>query len=101
MSRSNGGEGREANPKVVQGASAVQYSFLGCFGDNSPRAIPNQLIQSDSSIMTVELCAQAAQTNGYTIFGLQVGKEPCPREGAPAPLFGGGGVVGGRAGQGP
>ena len=62
---------------LVQGASAVQYSFLGCFGDNQARAIPTQLIQSDSSIMTVELCAQAAQTNGYTIFGLQVGKEPC------------------------
>ena len=52
--------------------ATIQYTPLGCFEDGTSRAMTGPILtQSD---MTISLCAQTAASQGYTIFGLQVGQ---------------------------
>ncbi len=51
--------------------SAGRYSYIGCFGDASSRAIPT----NNGKVSTVNDCANIAEKNKANVFGVQYGGE--------------------------
>ena len=51
-------------------AGAPKFTFVGCYADSQPHALPNRL--DDGS---VESCASQAYVRGYSVFALEYGSE--------------------------
>eukprot|EP00878_Enallax_costatus_P031931 GHUV01035003.1.p1 GENE.GHUV01035003.1~~GHUV01035003.1.p1 ORF type:complete len:304 (+),score=47.18 GHUV01035003.1:83-913(+) len=57
------------SPQELAANSAQGYRFIGCYGDNDPRALPEFL--SDADTMSVDMCYNMARNGGFKYFGLQ------------------------------
>ena len=54
-------------------SSIISYQYQGCYKDDgSTRALPTKI---SSNVSSIDQCAQLAQSNNATVFGLQAGKE--------------------------
>ncbi|KAF7332397.1 hypothetical protein MKEN_00121500 [Mycena kentingensis (nom. inval.)] len=61
-------------PFPVAPATVGTWQYKGCFGDNiNSRALPHQL--TISSGVTIESCTAACKANGYTVAGVEFGRE--------------------------
>ncbi|KAI9349634.1 hypothetical protein BDR26DRAFT_852503 [Obelidium mucronatum] len=68
------------NSEICGGGNAISvytassFRFAGCFSDDAnSRVLPNLI--GNSVGMTVEACAQLARVWGFSMFGLEAGKE--------------------------
>lgn len=63
---------RLVNPSVVNGRLATPQ---GCFIDNSTARILKAHSYTNSTSITVEMCHERCQSRGYSLFGVEFGKE--------------------------